>query len=88
MLSTMGGVSLSLVATYGVTLTKLYAIVCETLVIMDTTGMNNKIKLALREFAINAAKSIYMGGLGSAGNLMSGLDNLINLLGVPTNPYS
>ena len=87
-LSTLGGVSLSLVATYGVTLTKLYAIVCETLVVMDTTGMDDKIKMALKELAINAAKTIYMGGLGSAGNIMSGLDSLISLLGVPTNPYS
>ena len=50
--------------------------------------MDDKIKMALKELAINAAKTIYMGGLGSAGNIMSGLDSLISLLGVPTNPYS
>lgn len=88
MLNALGGVALSVVATYGVTLTKLYAVVCETLVIMDATGMDEKIQMALKELAVNVAKTIYNGTLGSTGNIMSGLDALIGMMGVKTNPYS
>lgn len=88
MLNAIGGVALSIVATYSVTLAKLYAIVCETIVIMDASGMDEKIQMALKELAVNVAKTIYNGSLGSTGNIMSGLDALIGLMGVKTNPYS
>lgn len=87
-LNPIGGVALSIVATYGVTLTKLYAVVCETLVIMDATGLDEKIQAAMKELAFNIAKTIYSARLGSHGNIMSGLDSLISLLGGKTNPYS
>jgi len=87
-LNSLGATSLSIVATYGVTLTKLYAIVCEAIVIMDTTGMDDKIKEALKELAVNVAKTIGMSRFKKVGNIMSGLDSLINMLGVSTNPYS
>jgi hypothetical protein len=83
----MGGLALSIVATYGVTLTKLYAIVCETIVIMDASGMDDKIKSALKEFAFNVAKTIYFGFNKPSGNVMSGLDSIIGMLGFPTNPF-
>lgn len=86
MLNGIGGLALSVVATYGVTLTKLYAIVCESIVIMDASGMDDKIKSALKELAFNVAKAIYF-DKGVKGNLMSGLDALIGLMGVPTNPF-
>jgi hypothetical protein len=87
-LNPIGGVALSIVATYGVTLTKLYAVVCETLVIMDASGMDEKIKMAMKELAFNIAKTIYSARLGSDGNIMSGLDVLLGLIGVKTNPFS
>lgn len=86
-LNSIGGVALSIVATYGVTLTKLYAIVCETIIIMDTSGMDDKIKTALKELAYNVAKTVYFGLDPKSGNLMSGLDALIGMMGVPTNPF-
>ena len=86
-LNSIGGMALSIVATYGVTLTKLYAIVCETIIIMDTSGMDDKIKSALMELAYNVAKTIYFGLDPKSGNLMSGLDALIGMMGVPTNPF-
>ena len=87
-LNSIGGMALSIVATYGVTLTKLYAIVCETIVIMDASGMDDKIKGALKEFAFNVAKTIYFEKGMTAGNIMTGLDALIGMMGVPTNPFS
>jgi len=87
-LNSIGGMALSIVATYGVTLTKLYAIVCETIVIMDASGMDDKIKGALKEFAFNVAKTIYFEKGIKSGNIMTGLDALIGMMGVPTNPFS
>ncbi|WP_047414244.1 hypothetical protein [Cellulophaga sp. Hel_I_12] len=87
-LNPIGGMALSIVATYGVTLTKLYAIVCETIVIMDASGMDDKIKGALIELAFNVYKTIAFGVSGGGGNIMSGLDALIGMMGVPTNPFS
>ena len=88
MLNSIGGMALSIIATYGATLTKLYAIVCESIVIMDTTGMDDKIKTALMEFAFNVAKTVYYGADIKTGGIMTGLDTLIGMLGVPTNPFS
>ncbi|MBD0779283.1 hypothetical protein HPE56_15895 [Maribacter sp. ANRC-HE7] len=87
MLNPIGGTALSIVATYGVTLTKLYAIVCETIVIMDSSGMDDKIKAALVELAFNVYKTIAFGLSGSEGNIMSGLDALIGMMGLSTNPF-
>ncbi|HUH27304.1 hypothetical protein [Gelidibacter sp.] len=86
--NSIGGMALSIVAVYGVTLTKLYAIVCESIVIMDTTGMDAKITQALKELAFNVAKTICYGVGGAKLGIMPGLDNLISFLGGTTNPYS
>ena len=72
-----GSLGLSLVATYGLTLVKLYAIVSETLIIMDTIGMDDKIKEALFELACNVAKDLTFGLSGTTGEIMGGLDKLI-----------
>ncbi|MBA6153168.1 hypothetical protein [Gelidibacter maritimus] len=87
-LSSIGGMALSIVAVYGVTLAKLYAIVCESIIIMDTTGMDAKIAQALKELAFNVAKTICYGFGGSKLDKMRGLDHLINFMGGSTNPYS
>lgn len=86
--NSIGGMALSIVATYGVTLTKLYAIVCESIIIMDTTGMDAKITQALKELAFNVAKTICYGVGGARLGSMPGLDNLISFMGGSTNPYS
>ncbi|NCQ13280.1 MAG: hypothetical protein COZ17_04020 [Flavobacteriaceae bacterium CG_4_10_14_3_um_filter_33_47] len=87
-LNSIGATSLAIVAVYGVTLTKLYAIVCESLVVMDTSGMDDKIKEALKELAFNVAKTIAYGFGGNTMGNMGGLDSLISMMGVSTNPYS
>ena len=79
-LNPIGGLALSIVAMYGVTLTKLYAIVCETILIMDAKGMDDKIKAALKEFACNVAKAIIYASGGNAGAIMGGLDTFIALV--------
>lgn len=76
----LSGTSLSIVATYGVTLTKLYAIVCETIAIMDASGMDDKIKAALKELACNVIKAITYGITGGPGNIMTGIDSFIGMV--------
>ncbi|MFV0593277.1 MAG: hypothetical protein ACK5M7_18025 [Draconibacterium sp.] len=72
---------LSIVATYGKTLVKLYAIVTEVLIVMDNTGMEDKVAAALRELACNVNKEIMFFALGGVGEVMGGLDILISLMG-------
>jgi len=86
--SPLGGLSLSIVATYGVTLTKLYAIVSEVIMIMDTTGMDDKIKKALKELACNVAKSITYATTRNAGSIMGGIDQFIALVVGNKSPFA
>ena len=87
-LNPIGGLALSIVAMYGVTLTKLYAIVCETILIMDASGMDNKIKAALKEFACNVAKAIVYATTGNAGGIMGGLDSFIGMVVGSKSPFA
>jgi len=84
----LGGFSLGIVALYGVTLVKLYAIVSEAIIIMDTSGMDEKIRLALAEFACEVAKQIVYATNKGPGALMGGLDTLIGLVAGDKNPLS
>ena len=77
----VGGPAVGIVALYGLTLVKLYAIVCEALIIMDTTGMDDKIIKELEGLACNVAKEIMFMAAGPGGGIMAGLDNLIGLMG-------
>ena len=86
--NSIGGTSLAIVAVYGVTLVRLYAIVCETIVLMDARGMNAKIAEALKEFAHNVANIIFYSFGGSAFGKMPGLDHLIESIEATTNPYN
>lgn len=72
---------LSIVATYGKTLVKLYAIVTEVLIVMDNTGMEDKVAEALKELACNVNKEIMFFALGKVGEVMGGLDLMISLMG-------
>jgi len=82
----IGAVALGIVAEYGKTLVKLYAFVSEAILIMDTSGMNDKIKEELQDFACTVAKSIVSASSDKAGEIMAGLDDLIagiNGKGIP-----
>ena len=68
-------------AQYGLTLVKLYAIASEALVVMDTTGMDDRIAKALKDLACNVQKEIMLATMGNAGAIMGGLDNLISQMG-------
>ncbi|WP_334111694.1 hypothetical protein [Paucihalobacter sp.] len=72
---------IGIVATYGKTLVKLYAIVTEVLIIMDASGLDEKVDAALKELACNINKEIMFMSLGKAGEIMGGVDLLISLMG-------
>jgi hypothetical protein len=75
------GLALGIVAAYGKTLVKLYAIVTEVIIIMDPTGMDEKVMAALQELACNVDKEIMFFAFGKAGEIMGGLDVIIGLMG-------
>lgn len=87
-LNTAGATSLGIVAKYGVTLTKLYAIASEAILIMDTTGMDDKVKKVLQEFACAVQKEILYATNGDAGSTISGLDTLIGMIMGDESPFS
>ncbi|TDU40409.1 hypothetical protein BXY82_2456 [Gelidibacter sediminis] len=51
----IGSHALAIVAIYGITLVKLYAIVSETILLMDASGMDAKIRTQLKQFACEVA---------------------------------
>ncbi len=77
----MANTSIGIVATYGKTLAKLYAIVTEVIIVMDNTGMDDKIRDALKELACNVQKEIMFFAFGRVGEAMGGLDLIISLMG-------
>lgn len=80
MLNGIGGFSLALVAQYGVTLVKLYAIASEAIMIMDASGMDENIQRVLQQFACEVAKETVYATTGEVGGVMGGLDTLIGLM--------
>lgn len=86
-----GTIALSVVATYGKTLFKLYAIVTEAIIVMDTTGMDDAIKKAMQELACNIAKEISFGLSslpGTAGQIGTGIEFLIGDMAPKYHPFS
>lgn len=77
----VGSVPIGIVMAYGLMLVRLYAIATEAIIIMDTTGMDEKIIAALQQFACNVKKEIDLATLGPVGGVISGIDNLISLMG-------
>ncbi len=77
----VANMSVGIVATYGKTLVKLYAIVTEVIIVMDNTGMEDKVTAALKELACNVNKEIMFFALGGVGEIMGGLDLMISLMG-------
>ncbi|NNE03536.1 MAG: hypothetical protein HKN52_10255, partial [Eudoraea sp.] len=84
--SPLGGLALSVVAKYGVTLVKLYAIVSETIAIMDVSHLEESVRRELQILACNTAKEITFSLAGNTGAIMGGLDNLIGAM-VPEDQY-
>ncbi|MFD2588899.1 hypothetical protein ACFSQJ_18380 [Croceitalea marina] len=83
------GVSLAIIAKYGVTLAKLYGIVTQTIVVMDATGMDDRIKKELQVLACEVYREIVFGMFGNAGAVFAGLESLIMMLSPNTkNPFS
>lgn len=81
MMAAGGGLALGIVSAYSLTLVKLYAFASQALVIMDTSGMDDKIKKALAELACNVYKEILYTSLGPVGMGMAGIENLIASMG-------
>jgi hypothetical protein len=77
----VGSLPIGIVQAYGMMLVKLYAIASEAIIIMDTTGMDEKIVAAMQQFACNVKKEIILATMGPVGTAISGLDNLIGLMG-------
>lgn len=81
--------AIAIVAIYGKTLVKLYAIVSEVIIVMDASGMDDAITEALMEMACEVAKEIITSLTGKAGEIMGGLDTIIGLMvGDENNPLS
>lgn len=80
----MAGASLALVAKYGVMLAKIYGIATQAIIVMDTAGMDEKIKKELQIFACQAYKEIIYNIYGNAGAIFSGLESLIGMLSPST----
>ncbi|MFP2996939.1 hypothetical protein ABN763_13565 [Spongiivirga sp. MCCC 1A20706] len=76
-----GGMALGIVSAYSLTLVKLYAFASEAIVIMDASGMDDKIRKAIAELACNVYKEILYTGLGPIGAGMAGVENLITMMG-------
>lgn len=81
----LAGVSLAIIAKYGVTLAKLYGIVTQTIVVMDATGMDEMIKKELELLACEVYKEIVFSMFGNAGATFAGLESLIGMLSPNTN---
>ncbi|GAA4809638.1 hypothetical protein GCM10023330_15710 [Litoribaculum gwangyangense] len=77
----IGTMPLGIVATYSMTLVKLYALASQALILMNTTGMSEDITLALQELACNVYKEILYDSLYSLGSAMGTIENLIASLG-------
>jgi len=75
------GPSLSVVATLKKTEVKLMAIACETIIIMDTSGINDEIVKILQQLACNVFKDIVFGFGGPTGTAFSSFEYFIGLMG-------
>lgn len=77
----VGSVPVGVVAAYGLTLVKLYAIATEAVILMESANMDEQVKKAIAELACNVYKEIHYAGFGSAGATLSGIENLIAAMG-------
>ncbi|WP_298508948.1 hypothetical protein [uncultured Kordia sp.] len=82
-LASGSGVMVGIAAVYSKTLVKLIAFATESVIIMDANlkDINGKLDLALQELACSIAKEIVYTVLGIFGQVASGLENLIGMMG-------
>ncbi len=76
-----GNPALSVVVSLKKTEVKLWAIACESIIVMDTGGMNEAIIKAMQQLACNISKDIAFGLAGNKGTAAGGLEYLIGLMG-------
>ncbi len=76
-----GNPSLSVVASLKKAEVRLWAIACESIIVMDTTGMDEAIIKVMQQLACNIFKDIALFGLGNYGTSIGGLELLIGLMG-------
>ncbi|MBT8262301.1 MAG: hypothetical protein KJO05_05730 [Bacteroidia bacterium] len=77
----VGGLAVGIVATYSLTLVRLYAFASEAIILMDASNLDDQIAQALQELACNVYKEILYATLGPVGEGMNGIENLIGSIG-------
>lgn len=77
----LGGLPLGIVATYSLTLVKLYALASQALILMNTTGMDEDITLALQALACDIYKEVLYDSFYAVGSAASTIENLIGAVG-------
>lgn len=77
----LGNLPIGIVATYSLTLVKLYALASQALILMNAKGMDEDIALAIQGLACNIYKEILYDSLGSVGAGASTIENLIGSFG-------
>lgn len=87
-LTPVGGMALGVAGAYGQLLVRLYAAASLAISIMDASGIDAAARAALRTFACEVMKSIFVGAFGKMGDAFDGLDNLIGALGGENSPFS
>lgn len=82
-LASGSGVMVGIATVYSKTLVKLIAFATESVIIMDANlkDVNGKMDLALQELACSIAKEIVYAVFGIFGQVASGLENLIGMMG-------
>lgn len=82
-LASGSGVMVGIATVYSKTLVKLIAFATESVIIMDANlkDINGKLDLALQELACSIAKEIVYTVFGIFGQVASGLENLIGMMG-------
>ncbi|MEZ4781316.1 MAG: hypothetical protein R2816_07100 [Flavobacteriaceae bacterium] len=77
----LGNLPLGLVATYSLTLVKLYALASQALILMNTTGMDEDLTIALQALACDLYKEILYDSFYGIGTAASTIENLIGAMG-------
>lgn len=78
-LNSIGAFSLGVVAKYGETLIKLYAIATEAIMVMDASFVDEQVRKALAQFACQVAEDIVSAGTGTT-MVTDGLEELIGMI--------
>ncbi len=77
----LGNLPLGLVAAYSLTLVKLYALASQALILMNTTGMDEDLTIALQALACDLYKEILYDSFYGVGTAASTIENLIGAMG-------